>query len=822
MPARPPAGRRRRPRRFGDPLPYGLLALGIAFFARPLLLGWSFYFRDLHMLMLPGRQLMAELWRQGVAPLWNPYLHGGSPLIENPINAGFYPSSLLYVLLPVERAMNVDLAGHVVFASLAAYALARTLALSRQAAAATGIVYAYAGVTLSQLSLVRLLPVPYLPLVLLCVHRLLAGGDASGRPARRARWLLIAALCGALQLLAGSPEMAALGWITALVWTLAWASPGRRGRGLALLAVVVGLAALLAAVAVVPLLALAGESGRVASLGFEVFATWSVPWRRLPELLVPGYLGPVDRLDPEAYWGSALVDLGFPMQPSLYLGIPSLALALAAVASRSRGGIPRRVRLVLGGFAVAAVVLSTGRHLPGCDLVFRSLPPLQHFRYPEKLVMLAVLPVALLAGWSVHRMRREKAGTVRAWAGATAALGAALCAGAALSLRTSGVAGAVEAALVLRAEPAIAAGLSARLLQATAVSLALVMALLLTDRKAPRAAVWLVVAVLAADLLAAGRRVNPVTPAAWFFAEPPAAARVRAEAGDGRLYAEYLDVTQLRAPPDADAAWGSRRDRWVLDDALGSLFRIRAIFHSDIPRLAPRRTERLGELIRHLPWQRRVPLLSAAAVRVVLARSGVAAEGLAATLPIADPGDTTRLLYRHATAAPRYRWIGVWHSVPTADAALRAMLAPGYDPRRHAVVEDASHGDQPRPCPSPARLVVREPTPNGADVEVASACPGYLVVADSWAPGWRYRVDGVRVSPVHADYAFAAVPLAAGAHRVERRYRPPALLAGLLVSAVTALGLCAAALSRAARRRRVRSPAASSRAPSAGGGAPPR
>jgi hypothetical protein len=811
MPREPGATAPRRRRR-RDPLPWAIATLGALFFARPLFLDWTFYFRDLHMVNLPGKEVLAHFWRQGILPLWNPYLHGGQPLLGDPIAAGFYPTSLLYVLLPPVRAFNVDLAGHVVFAALAAYALARGLRLARPAAWTVAMVYGFAGLTLSQVDVFgRLTGMPYLPLVLLAMHRRLAGG---GR-----RWLALAALCGGLQLLGCAPEIAAFTWLTAGVWALAYPYPASVPRRLLELAAAVSLTLILGAAQILPMAELTRDSRRGQGITYEAFTTWSVSWRQLPGLLVSGYLGPVDRLADDAYWGSAVVDQGFPLQPSFYLGIPALALAAAAIGGRSRAPLPRRVRWALLGLAVGGLLLSLGRHLPGFALLYAVFPPSHAFRFPEKLLLLAVLPVALAAGCGVHELRRGAKTTVRGVAIAAASFAGIACAALGVAIASGAFDGRLPSELLHRNDPAIAAGLGGALLRAAAVATAFVLALAVVRGRRRAVGSWAIAATVTCDLLVAGREVNPVTPERWFLAEPPAVSMVRAATGAGRFYRGPWQPTALAAPPGVDAAWGYRRDRFVLEDYLAAAYRIPTIFHTDFLSLTPLRTARIGNSLPGVSWERKLPLLSAAAVETVLAPAGARAPGLEPIGEVADPGGPPLVLYRNRAAALRYRWIGVWRSVRSGDAALAALLGRGYDPRRHAVVEDPARGDQARPCPTTARVEVDEPTPSRATVTVASTCPGYLVIADSWAAGWRYRLDGKPTAPLRADYAFAAVRLSAGEHRVERRYRPLPLLLGTGMSSVTALALALVALTPGARRRRERSPSVSSPSPSGAGAA---
>lgn len=85
-----------------------------------------------------------------------------------------------------------------------------------------------------------------------------------------------------------------------------------------------------------------------------------------------------------------------------------------------------------------------------------------------------------------------------------------------------------------------------------------------------------------------------------------------------------------------------------------------------------------------------------------------------------------------------------------------------------------------------------------------ASADGYVLLSDTWLPGWTVKVDGVDQSIVRADSAFRAVRVTPGEHRIEMEYHPVVLVQGAFVSF---LGWVALALiyigSRRIRRVRV-------------------
>ena len=76
---------------------------------------------------------------------------------------------------------------------------------------------------------------------------------------------------------------------------------------------------------------------------------------------------------------------------------------------------------------------------------------------------------------------------------------------------------------------------------------------------------------------------------------------------------------------------------------------------------------------------------------------------------------------------------------------------------------------------------------NEVGVRVSVPRSGWLVLSDSWYPGWTAAVDGRSAPVVQADHFFRAVRVPAGTHQVRFRYEPLSLRAGLATSGVALL-----------------------------------
>jgi hypothetical protein len=259
-----------------------------------------------------------------------------------------------------------------------------------------------------------------------------------------------------------------------------------------------------------------------------------------------------------------------------------------------------------------------------------------------------------------------------------------------------------------------------------------------------------------------------------------------------RLRSEFVRVPAGWSPP---AGWviGSL-DR--LSPAVGARWGVLGSYDGDLTGLSPVALGRLSYRLQELHYSPvGARLLERAGVDFVVSLDREPYLGaLVRVFEDASVYESSVHLLRARDPLPKAYFVGRARVVAGDDEALRLMEDPAYDPRREVLLQDVAPAPPPEADEAPARAAAVRALARRSDAltfEVDSTLPGYLVVLEAYDRGWRASVDG-RPAPVFpASALFRAVPVPAGVHRVELRYRPPAFAWGALTSA---LGLLAAGL----------------------------
>ncbi|MCZ7540480.1 MAG: YfhO family protein [Anaerolineae bacterium] len=313
-----------------------------------------------------------------------------------------------------------------------------------------------------------------------------------------------------------------------------------------------------------------------------------------------------------------------------------------------------------------------------------------------------------------------------------------------------------------------------------------------------RAAVLLVVTL---DLAWFAAGLNPTVPASFF--------ERRGDAGPpGRVYwfdAYQYDVTfgtDEDETPSVEGFFdvgdyriaGRRREelRASLLPNLNLLDRVPSLDNNDP--LLPAVHRRYVALVEELGAGAGALLRAAGVTRAF----GVTPDGWTGAAPAVAPGadGATAWLVR----------VAKWRE---SDEAISAALRdPAWDPAQTVILADisppgsAGEGGRGAAASSPGSISLLKGYPAERRFHVTTGAPSYLVLAETWYPGWSATVDGAPAPILRANLAFQAVAVPAGKSEIVFRYRISNFEVGMVISAGALLAALALLLGGRIRRSR--------------------
>lgn len=342
------------------------------------------------------RQFGVEEIRSGRGfPLWNPFVYGGLPYLAVLPGPVFYPTSLLYLVLPLHRAIGWTFVLHTALSGIFAYAAARSIRLDPKASAVAGLSFLFTGMVLSTLyggHDGRMFVMVLVPLA----FALLEKGLQTGRPG----WFAGMGLVVALQIFTPHVQLMYFSSLClSLYATLRIAGIWRGDAGARAALRLAGLyalgfliAALVGAAQLIPTwrileIAVRGVTGES---GYPFASSWALPPQELTALFLPDLIGSLQN-----YWGTNPFKLH-----TEYLGAVPVALALAALTGL-RTDARVRIFSVIG---LLCILFALGAATPFHRLTYHVVPLISRFRAPSMMLGPGALFVALLAGIGWERI----------------------------------------------------------------------------------------------------------------------------------------------------------------------------------------------------------------------------------------------------------------------------------------------------------------------------------------------------------------------------------------------------------------------------------
>lgn len=718
-------------------------------------------------------------------PLWIPHVYGGMPfvaLLPGPI---FYPTTLLYLLMPLHRAIGWTFVLHTFLSGAFAYFMARSFRLRPSAAVVCGVSFMFTGYVTSHLfggHDGRMFAMTLIPLALGSLQRGLVSGEA--------RWFGVLALVVAMQIFTPHLQMmyfSCLALSLFLLFHLLFGVPrapegGRWGvhvRPVAGFALALGAAIAIGGLQLFPTLALLDDATRAATeRGYEFAASYALPPQELTALFLPDLVSSL----PGRYWGQNPLKLH-----TEYLGAVPLALALLAIASAFRPGLSGEQRRVIGFLATASllgVLFALGAATPIHRLAYTVLPMIGSLRAPAMMLGPVSVFLALLAafGWEAVVTRRETAGEggpSLSWLALVLLAGPVLVLGVLATVAPGGLLRFIllewyPTGWPRQPDPALVPALRVNgVLLLCGFGLAWGVALAVSRRKVGEVALVLVLLFAVADLWRVDSRYLEVSDVGQLEADPVLAALVRETRPGERVWAPAL----------AGAVPNYRPNRLIYHGVSSATGRQKFLL---------RPYARLVGGIQPDEGLLRYPsLLGLLDVRYLIT------PGAQNGLDLVAEADG-RYLYR-IPGPPHAFFPGEIAVVDdTVDAVARTREIT--DPEALAVVE-ARPGREP-PVPGRGRASIVRYEPDGIELDAEAELPGLLAVSEIYHTGWRAYVDDGEVPVWRINVAFRGVEVPAGRHRVTFEYESRSFRLGFWFSVLTTLAV-GAVIGLSWRRSRV-------------------
>ncbi len=766
-----------------------VLVTPVILFAPVWLTGKALFWGTPFLQFMPWRELAWSMILKGQLPLWDPWVGMGAPLAANLQSAFFYPPNWMLFLLDsiggvgwMAWGQTILVVAHLIWAGLGMMFLARQLGLNRLAQTISGLSFCLSGYLVARAGFLSInAAAAWLPWVILAANRF-AGPFFSETGANFRQPMMICdafflGLCIGLQLLAGHAQTSYYTLLLLGFWVILWSY--RAGRWKALGSAVLRLAAAmlfalcLASIQLVPTAEYLLQSQRASSVGYDFAMNYSFLPFRFITLISPnlfgspalnGYLTASDN-----YWEDAIYMglLPFLLALSAFFSALGLLRKRKAQTNPASGGDYLPLSLTLGLVTLVIFILALGKYTPVFPFLYHYVPTFNLFQAPTRFTLLAEFSLSLLASIGVMKWRRPE-GKSLSWTyrGIVAACAFLLAAGAGWFMLRS-VQPAMFEAIAFTGFAGIICGV----------------ATLTAPRVAPAVKdgvwSWLVVIFVSIDLLLAGWGLNPGASQDLYTRPSTAVAALSPTLNGHRLYLSASDENELKFNrfftfknlyiPET---WQNLRNILLPDGAI--LDRVSSVNNFD-PLLPDR----------YVQWMAALDQVDAASRANLLALMDVGA------VETVDKKATLGVSFAPVSGGARIRWLSCTISAGNRQDAWEKLLSLAASKDTGSIAAQGVIEGLPTAqtvgCNPAYQTEIKtiQQDPDQISIAVSSQAEGWLMLSQTWYPGWQAAIDEQPAPIYRADFLFQAVKVPAGVHRVSFTYRPASFYLGAAVSGVT-------------------------------------
>ncbi len=698
--------------------------------------------------LYPLRVIAARIMKSGNMPLWNPYNASGTPLLAI-LHPGYMtPFGIFFLLFSPEAAWTIYILLQPIVLGISMYWYMGNLGVGRRSAIFSAAVLLLSGFAVVRLEYGEFLYVlSGLPVLLGIVECL-----------RKRMSLLLYAIpiviC--IMMLSGQPHMNVYILSVFGIYTLI-RLPFTRVITVAAWSI---LGVFLSAFQLLPSLELFSHSTINRHTSTFIFDRFLLPFGHLITIIIPNYFGnqaTYNYFGPHDY-----------TETVAYVGSIPVFFAVFAVWKNHSPVV--RFFAILTVFSIATTVRWPGAY------AFFSLPiPVLSADVPSRIFVLSTFAIAVLSGFGMSAWQSLRWSKAKYWV-----LGAGLFAAVIMAVTF----------VLYRLNPPCPPVLplchlvsvrtsSIELFGFVLFLIAAVFGFRLPG-KVRRVILWIPIGLVIFLGLYNAQKFLPFSPREYVFPEMRVMSALKRESGFGR----FISLGSARIRSNLTALYGLYSTEYFDPLHVGRYAELMSFVNMGDKKTGVSRSD--VEIVTEATVSadlafRRDRFLDMAGTNTILSRKR---DNLEASTKRWE--DEYWRVSTRPTAFPRAYLVTHLVIEPDQDRELAAIFSPKIHLRDTAFVEESIEGWQ-EGGKNEGTVHIDAYEPSSVTLTVESPTPAFLVLSDTYYPGWRAQVDGVDRTVYRTNYVLRGVVVPEGHHTVVFRYQPSSFIIGGIITLISIL-----------------------------------
>ena len=760
------------------------IALLLIVFGDVIFRDYVFIRRDISRYYYPIRSLAAETLKNGETPLWNPYMFCGLPLHGTIQNTVFYPLSIIYYLMDTARGLSIFTIVHIFLAGIFMYLFAKYIGISKEGSFLAGFTFMFSGYIMGTICLtIGLSSVTWFPLTALLFVMALKE--------KKYKFSVLLSLALSFMFLAGDPTVTIATFsilVLVSVYLLAERLIKERKFDIFLiynLLITSTLFFLFTAFQTFPAIEYFARTSRQA-LSWKEASAWSMPYGHFLSLVIP-YFNDASLMSRDIWdWqGQIWLD-------NFYIGIITLILCGFAV----RFGIKKRTVKLLVLMGLVSLAVSLGRNFIVYFALYKFIPFFNLVRYPVRFFFIFTFSICALAGIGYDYLKNLlKKNKLKRLSRIFLIIGFILVLVVIFTMLSYGR---IENTLIERFTKiyeknqlyktewlpllirADIFNFRRTLLYVSCFGLFI---FLWSRTKFKKFMPFIILALASFDIIFTNTGFEPLEKRIYF--KKPSA-NIRYLKKDKTLFRVFptpyaYDKFTLIRGKTYQAAMESCKDLLIVNRMME--FGIYDAWGYDSTRL--KRNAEVVQEIYKFDGPAETKLLDLLNVKYVVSHDKMEAKGYKKVRKT-----EVGTLYENTNYLPRTFLARKKIVFNNDEGILKYMLSKEFNPAEEVIFEEKIE------LPPSTNGKVREDNvniikykPHLIEIEVTAHKPAFLVLSDTYYPGWKVYIDDTEEKIYRADYFLRAVKVPDGTHLVRFVYEPMSFRIGSIISIVSLLSL---------------------------------